>query len=731
MLHKIFTRVFVVLVGFIFISALWLSNSNLVFAAPDHYYYTAPISFSDSNFDTLGPNSYFDHTSPRYASDSSTIVTRYDGATWSADPYEIHRYNCTLHEDCYNGHNGIDFNTSTDGINLSSRPILAAAPGEIVNNEHANPTSGYGYYIRISHPDYGPSGQYTLYAHLATESVVIEDNHVFVTRGQHIANSGKSGGDYALHLHFSVFDFDSTLSTYSIDPYGWSGGGSDPWARDVGYLWTTQPTPSLDLATVSVSSTISGDTVWEDGRIYIIGSGTTTLASGSTLSILPGTIIKFATTSSILTINGNLDVNGTTTSPVYFTSLRDDIGGDTDNVVATPSAENWKYIYINNGGSADFDHAVIRYGGADNQSYRSNIVNFGGSLNITNSTISNGYYGVRQRSSTPATITNSTVSDNSYAGIYAEDGSTTVSGSTIGNTTSSYGIYAGNGADSLTATNNTFSNNLYPIYFAANVPLTESGNTAINNTYNGKGVIGGNMAAGTSTWAPGSMPFVLPSAALTITSNATLSIDPGTVIKFKDASTRLYINGGNLDVNGTTTSPVYFTSIKDDLAGGDTDNDDSSLAQSGDWKDIYVYNSGIADFNNAIIRYGGSSGTGYSQANIYNYGGSLALTNATTSNSYYGIRQSGTSPAAIISSKSVISGNSQYGIYVQAGSFSVTNSTIAGNTNYGLYSSVAVTADDNWWGDGTYGPRHTGQTQGTGDWVTTNVDHDPFLSSAP
>ena len=85
---------------------------------------------------------------------------------------------------------------------------------------------------------------------------------------------------------------------------------------------------------IAVSGTISQDTVWSMtnnlGRPYVV-TGNVTVNTGSTLRIEPGTIVKFRRSGLRLIINGILDAQGTPTSPIYFTSERDDsVGGDTN-----------------------------------------------------------------------------------------------------------------------------------------------------------------------------------------------------------------------------------------------------------------------------------------------------------------------------------------------------------------------------------------------------------------
>lgn len=72
--------------------------------------------------------------------------------------------------------------------------------------------------------------------------------------------------------------------------------------------------------------TLTEDTVW-DGLIKVLG--TVTVPAGKTLTIMPGSIVKFA--SGTLEVYGRLDALGQVGNPIILTSLKDDTaGGDTN-----------------------------------------------------------------------------------------------------------------------------------------------------------------------------------------------------------------------------------------------------------------------------------------------------------------------------------------------------------------------------------------------------------------
>jgi hypothetical protein len=82
--------------------------------------------------------------------------------------------------------------------------------------------------------------------------------------------------------------------------------------------------------------------------------------------------------------------------------------------------------------------------------------------------------------------------------------------------------------------------------------------------------------------------YVIPDGA-TVNVSAALTIQPGTVVKLGQDS-ELYVHtGAQINAIGTAALPIVFTSLKDDLAGGDTNGDGPlSSPGGGDWSIIVV-----------------------------------------------------------------------------------------------------------------------------------------------
>jgi RHS repeat-associated protein len=94
-------------------------------------------------------------------------------------------------------------------------------------------------------------------------------------------------------------------------------------------------------------------------------------------------------------------------------------------------------------------------------------------------------------------------------------------------------------------------------------------------------------------------------ANVVVPSGVTLTIQPGTIIKF-NANTGITVqSGGSLIANGTVAQPIYFTSINDDSVGGDTNgNGNLTSPAAGDWGSITIEGAN-ASFNHVQMSYGG------------------------------------------------------------------------------------------------------------------------------
>ncbi len=136
------------------------------------------------------------------------------------------------------------------------------------------------------------------------------------------------------------------------------------------------------------------------------------------------------------------------------------------------------------------------------------------------------------------------------------------------------------------------------------------GNRLARNGGNGILIREGQLAS-SGVWRNVDIPYAI-FRPITVREGATLSVDPGVVVKFGDDA---YIDVyGAFKAAGTVDDPVIFTSIKDDTLLGDTNGDEASTSPApGDWTMIRFYdasNDANSLIDHAIIRYGGQHRSG-------------------------------------------------------------------------------------------------------------------------
>jgi RHS repeat-associated protein len=113
-----------------------------------------------------------------------------------------------------------------------------------------------------------------------------------------------------------------------------------------------------------------------------------------------------------------------------------------------------------------------------------------------------------------------------------------------------------------------------------------------------------------TVWIPENSPYVIR-ATVTIYGGATLTIRPGVVVKFAPGTDLEVTAGARLIADGTSSNPIYFTSLKDDSVGGDTNGDGAATSPApGDWRLFVFGDTGGApasgSLTNAVVRYGTS-----------------------------------------------------------------------------------------------------------------------------
>lgn len=181
-----------------------------------------------------------------------------------------------------------------------------------------------------------------------------------------------------------------------------------------------------------------------------------------------------------------------------------------------------------------------------------------------------------------------------------------------------------------------------------------------------------------TTWTKANSPYIV-NGSVTVSPGVTLTIKPGVVVKFLGTNLTVY---GTLIADGTSDQPIYFTSLKDDSVGGDTNGDGSGSSPArGDWFSLYFALTSTNNLlNHVVVRYGGrfeynSDPPFYRSLTIDT--SSLTLSNSTVEESGgYGVWISGASPTI---TGNVIRDNGNIGVSLGSSDATVTNNTISGN----------------------------------------------------
>jgi len=344
------------------------------------------------------------------------------------------------------------------------------------------------------------------------------------------------------------------------------------------------------------------------GSPYIIGEypygNILSVPSGKTLNIEPGVVLKFVASSvpgygSSLEINGTLRAIGEETKPITFTRFEESTGTHWLGIYFSFSSQNsiLDWVIIEKARSWDSAHFAIKV----DQS----------SVSFKNLTIENYYnrWGILLINS-PSIIASSTFSEfidtgqgSEPSAIYIIQGNPTIENSIFKKNTC--GINIEQGASPIIE-GNYFEENKYPIYALDSYPSL-TGNQFLRNDVNGI-LIKGNLSRDT-TWKAG-ITYVIDYY-VGVMASTTLTIEPGTIVKFKAASGapgyQAYFQvAGSLIATGIENSKIVFTSFNDDEYGGDTNNDGTSTTPNyWDWKEITFTSGSSGSLKWAIIRYGG------------------------------------------------------------------------------------------------------------------------------
>jgi len=423
-----------------------------------------------------------------------------------------------------------------------------------------------------------------------------------------------------------------------------TAAGGTAGSISAGYTGTLRGNTStgagLNVIKVQSGTHVTGAVTWGASIPYWVDSGGAQVDAGGALTIESGVIVKFryepggcCATSAYLRVQGILVANGTAAQPIYFTSDRDDtVGGDSngDGNATSPTAGDWSGIRFESGATGSLSNVVVRYGGGSTY-YGPNYAALdigtgsaqpalGAGIQITNNLTGLAVSG----SGTNVGISGATFARNT-TGIALNSGSAAITGSNF--TSNGTGIQAAAGtAGSITGNIFTTTTGETAMSLSAGYSGTQSGNISTGSGINAINIPSGTAITGNANWGQVGIPYVVNSGSLTINTGATLTIQPGVIVKFQYepggcCNTSAYLDvKGALVANGTAAQPIYFTSIRDDTVGGDTNGDGGATTPTpGDWSGVRFDSGATGSLSNVVIRYGGGStyyGVNYSALDI-------------------------------------------------------------------------------------------------------------------
>ncbi|HTO90262.1 MAG TPA: hypothetical protein VMJ70_03955, partial [Candidatus Sulfotelmatobacter sp.] len=320
---------------------------------------------------------------------------------------------------------------------------------------------------------------------------------------------------------------------------------------------------------------------------YYIQGGYLDIASGSSLVIDAGIVIKFPVSGGVgIIADGTLTANGTVGAPVVFTGERDNVWGnpaDTngDGGGTSPAPGQWGFIQINStAGASALNYCRIECGSAAPfDGYPCNLWINGSSPTISHCNVNRGNYGIRVNGAVTPTIgTADTVTNCVTAPILM---------SAMSDPTFTSPYFANNGQNGLALISETLTQNA-TIKYRPQVIFPPP--------------------AATSVFA-----YVV-NGTITVPLGVTLAIQPQVVIKVQNGPAFSIAGTLNAVGNPGGANRITVTSYRDDTVGGDTNGDtNASSPTSGNWGTAFSFTStasATSVVRNCLFTFGGSGNSG-------------------------------------------------------------------------------------------------------------------------